>query len=133
MRPIPAGWNRVPHLLATDAGSIWQFPVPTSPTTRFPLYHTVRYRLSQTRFDRIVAELSRRGEPFGYAFHAIDLVARSDRGIPSALRAHPGMDMDLGDKLALLRSSIGTVAEHFRTVAYVDRLPESNGSAAADG
>ena len=132
MRPIPAGWNRVPHLLATDAGSIWQFPVPTSRTIRFPVYHTVRFRLSQTRFDRIVAELSRRGEPFGYAFHAIDLIAMSDRGIPSALRRHPGMDMDLDAKLALLRSSIRTVAEHFRSVPYVERLPESRRHA-ADG
>jgi peptidoglycan/xylan/chitin deacetylase (PgdA/CDA1 family) len=125
MRPIPSGWQRLPHTLATTAGPIRQFPVPTTPTIRFPVYHTVRYRLSQARFEGIVAELSRRGEPFGYALHAIDLVSIADRGIPSSLRRHPGMDLELGAKLALLRSSIGTVVEQFRTVAYADRLPES--------
>jgi peptidoglycan/xylan/chitin deacetylase (PgdA/CDA1 family) len=122
MRPVPARWARLPHLQQTDHGSIWQFPVATTPRIRFPVYHTVRYRMSSHRFQRIVAALATRGEPFGYALHAVDLVSLDDAGIPSSMRRHPGMDMALDAKLALLRASLATVTEHFRTVAYIDQV-----------
>ena len=124
MRPVPAGWRRLPHLQPTDRGGIWQFPVATTPRIRFPIYHTVRTRLSSERFERIIAGLAARGEPFGYAFHAVDLVSLEDAGIPSSLRRHPGMDLQLDPKLALVRDSLATVTEHFRTVSYMDQVSE---------
>ena len=127
MRPVPAGWGRLPHLQQTDRGAIWQFPVATTPRIRFPIYHTVRYRMSNHRFEHTVAALAARGEPFSYAFHAVDLVALDDVGIPSSLRRHPGMNIELDAKLALVRASLASVSEHFRTVSYIDQVTEMEG------
>jgi peptidoglycan/xylan/chitin deacetylase (PgdA/CDA1 family) len=126
MPPLPAGTARLPHRIVTSAGMLWEFPIPVTPRLRLPVYHTIRYAVPAGIVDRAIDAASRRGEPFGYAIHAIDLVALSDPGIDARLARHPGMHEPLVDKLARVEAALRLVASRFRVIPYRRLLDELN-------
>jgi hypothetical protein len=130
MSPLPASGRRLPHRVRTQHGFLWELPVPVTPLLRLPLYHTVRHRLPDNVVDRAIRAAARRGEPFGYAFHAIDAVALSDSGIDTRLARHPGMHQDLESKLAGLKAALDLVGSEFQCITYRDLVDELE---AADG
>jgi hypothetical protein len=125
---LPPSTRRLPFRVRTPHGPIWEFPVPVSPVLRLPLYHTVRHRLPQATVDQAIRSAAQRGEAFGYAMHAIDLVALTDAGIDARLARHPGAELPLDQKLALMEAAIELIAGEFRVMPYRDVLRELEGA-----
>src|SRR5205085_4690020 len=71
LRMRPFTWDRMPGTLTTPAGTLAEFPVSVTPGLRFPVYHTARYVLGESRFSGVLDGFVKRGEPLSYPLHAV--------------------------------------------------------------
>jgi len=109
----PTSLRRLPRVVSTPAGSIAEVPVSVTPWTRWPIYHTVRYRTSDHRFARLLDGFVRRGEPLSYPLHAIDVTGIDEDALDPRLARHPGAALPLAAKIDLMGRTLDLIAERF--------------------
>lgn len=119
LRMLPIDWKRDPHPL--DHG-ITEFPVSVTPGFRLPVYHTARYAIGDGGFAAWLDGFVRRGETLSYPLHAVDALGLEEDGVDRRLAPHPGMNVPLEKKLALLERSLRAIAERFEPVPFQERL-----------
>jgi hypothetical protein len=95
---------------------------------RFPIYHTVRYGMSDARFGAALDGFARRGEALSYALHAVDALGAVEDGVDPRLARHPGMERPLAAKLELLDRSLAAIAGRFETATFRERLERGEGA-----
>jgi peptidoglycan/xylan/chitin deacetylase (PgdA/CDA1 family) len=122
MRPWPFTLRRHPYRWEAEGYAIQEFPISVTPWTRFPIYHTARYLLSERRFLGHLDGFVRRGEDFYYALHAVDALGQHEDRVNPDLARHPGMEHRLEHKLALLESSLRALADRFAFTTYRAQL-----------
>ncbi len=101
---------------------IVEFPVSVTRTLRIPIYHTLRYSLSDRRFERALDRLALEGHALSYPLHAVDALGLGEDGADARLARHPGMQVPLSEKLALLRRTLEAIASRYRLETFQDRL-----------
>lgn len=120
----PLSLRRRPHRLATDAGTLVEFPLAVTRGLRLPVYHTARYALGDARFVAVLDGLARRGDPLSYVLHAVDALGLAEDGVDARLAVHPGMRRSLDAKRALLAGSLDAIAARFAPRPFAERLHE---------
>ncbi len=128
LRPWPFTLRRAPHTLDAGGRSLREFPVSVTPGARFPVYHTLRYGMSDARFAGTLDGFVRRGEPLSYPLHAVDALGFAEDGVDPRLAGHPGMATALAAKLDLLERSLKAIAERFETATFRERLDREGGA-----
>lgn len=98
-----------------------EFPVSVT-RIRLPIYHTLRYQLTDLRFEAILDGLASEGHALSYPIHAVDALSINDDPIDVRMKRHPGMTFELSHKLALLDRSLAAIAARFDTSPFVERL-----------
>lgn len=119
LRMLPIDWRRDPHPL--DHG-VMEFPVSVTPGFRLPVYHTARYAIGDGGFAAWLDGFVRRGETLSYPLHAVDALGLEEDRVNRRLSPHPGMNVPLEKKLALLERSLRAIAERFEPVPFAERL-----------
>jgi polysaccharide deacetylase len=119
---LPFSWKRSPHRLSTGPRSMHEFPLSVTPIDRTPLHHALRYRITDARFDRLLAGFARRGEPISYLLHAVDVLGLEEDRVDRRLDGYSGMSRPLAGKLALLERTLSAIAARFETRPFRDRL-----------
>jgi hypothetical protein len=114
----PFTWRRAPY----RTRGLVEFPVSVTPTIRFPFYHTARYVMSEGRFLRLLGGFASRAEPLSYVVHAVDALGLVEDRVDARLAAHPGMELPLEKKLAILDRSLAAISASFETMPFRDRL-----------
>jgi len=130
LRPWPFTLRRFPHTRRAGTRLLHEFPVSVTPWARFPVYHSVRYGMSDARFAATLDGFARRGEPLSYPLHAVDALGLVEDGVDPRLGRHPGMQRPLGPKLELLERSLRAIAERFGTATFRERLDAGAGDPA---
>jgi peptidoglycan/xylan/chitin deacetylase (PgdA/CDA1 family) len=123
VRPPPS-LRRLPYQWRLKHGLLAEFPLAVTPLLRYPLYHTLRPTMSDQRFTAHLDGFVRRGEPFSYALHGVDVLGLEEDDVDRRLGAHPGMSTPLRRKLELLDSTLAALAARFEMRPYGDRLDE---------
>jgi hypothetical protein len=118
----PFTWQRAPHVRQAGARRLHEFPVSVTPFARWPVYHTLRYGMSDARFARVLDGFCARGETLSYPLHAVDALGLDEDRVDRRLAAHPGMNRSLEEKLALLERTVQAIAERFDARTFRDRL-----------
>ena len=122
LRLLPFTWQRGPHLRRAGSRTLREFPLSVTPIDRYPLHHSLRYRMSDGRFNRLLDGFVRRGEPLTYLLHAADALGLREDRVDSRLRGYSGMNRPLTVKLALLERTLRAVTARFETRPFRDRL-----------
>jgi hypothetical protein len=122
LRAWPFTWRRDPHRLTVGARTLHEFPVSVTPTLRWPVYHTLRYGMSDGRFARVLDGFVKRGEPLSYPLHAVDALGLAEDKVDPRLAKHPGLGRPLAAKLDLLERTIAAIAARFEPLPFRDRL-----------
>jgi hypothetical protein len=122
LKLLPFTWRRGPHRLRAGHGTLAEFPVSVTPGFRLPVYHTLRYGMSDARFEAILDGFVRRGEPLSYAMHGVDVLGRDEDRVDARLAKHPGMDVPLDRKLALIERTLAAIARRFEPATFAARL-----------
>lgn len=122
LRAWPFTFRREPHAIAANGGRLFEFPVTVTPGLRFPVYHTARYVLRRRRFEGILDGLARRGESLSYPLHAVDALGLAEDAVDPRLAPHPGMELPLDQKLALLEESLTAIVRRFEPKTFEARL-----------
>jgi peptidoglycan/xylan/chitin deacetylase (PgdA/CDA1 family) len=122
LKPWPFTLRRRPYDLAAGNRRLREFPASVTPWARLPIYHTLRYALSDARFESALDGFARRGEPLSYILHAVDVLGLVEDHVDPRLRPHPGMDRPLAAKLDLLERSLRSITQRFETVPFRERL-----------
>ena len=125
----PTSLRRLPHLVSTRGGPIAEVPVSVTPWTRWPIYHTIRYRTSDARFASLLDGLVRRSEPLSYPLHAIDVTAVDEDGLDPRLARHPGAALRLDEKLGLMSRTLDLIGERFSPRPRADLVSALGGHA----
>lgn len=118
---LPFTWRRTPHRLGTGR-TVLEFPLSVTPFERRPLHHSLRFRMSDRRFDRLLAGFAGRREPLSYLLHAIDVLALVEDHVDPRLAGYSGMDRRLPEKVAILERTLRAIAARFETKPYRERL-----------
>lgn len=121
----PFTWRRAPY----RTRGIMEFPVSVTPIVRFPFYHTARYVMSESRFLKLLEGFARRAESLSYVVHAVDALGLKEDKVDTRLSPHPGMELPLEQKLAILDRSLAAIAAAFQTLPFRDRLDAVPGGA----
>jgi hypothetical protein len=103
-----------PHRLEGESPLV-ELPLCTTPLTRLPYYHTLRYLLPAPAFGLLGATARLRRTPT-YVFHAVDFLAVEADGLDPRIARHPGMDRSLEAKLELARRSVDELTRRHRVV-----------------
>lgn len=111
---------RAPHLSA----GLREFPVSVTRILRIPIYHTLRYGISEARFLRVLDRFAKEVHALSYPVHAVDAVGLVEDGVDARLGHHPGMGTPLAAKLALLSSTFAEIARRFAAFPFAARLSD---------
>ncbi len=122
LKAWPFTWRRTPHVRAAAGRPLQEFPVSVTRFLRWPVYHTLRDRMSDAAFDRILAAFAGRGEPLSYPLHGVDALGLHEDGVDARFAPHPGMGTPLESKLALLDRTLAAIAARFEPRTFQDRL-----------
>ena len=117
-----------PRLVPTPMGSVWEFPIATTPVLRLPYYHTLRYLAPASLFSALESAALLRRSPVSYVFHAVDFLGIEEDGLDDRIRRHPGMTLSLDEKLALNETAIRVINER-RATRTIERVVEELESA----
>lgn len=120
---LPSSFRRRPFRWRVSGREVVEYPLAVSPVVRFPIYHTLRDRLSDAAFERHLDGFVARGEAFSYALHGVDALGLMEDGVDPRLSAHPGMGVPLDAKLDLLERTVAAIAARFDVLPYRERLP----------
>jgi len=119
---LPASLRRLPFRWTVDSRTIVEFPLAVSPRTRYPIYHTLRPRMSDATFDHHLDGFARSGTSLSYALHGVDALGLEHDDVDARLAGHPGMDMPLATKLDLLDRTVAAIAARFPVRPFAERL-----------
>ncbi len=100
-----------------------EFPVSVTRGVRFPVYHTLRYGLSATRFARLLDGLASEGHPLSYPLHAVDALGLAEDAVDPRMGRHPGMRWPLAAKLKVLAETLAAIRQRFEVKAFHERVP----------
>jgi hypothetical protein len=118
-RSLRAAWSRRrPYRLR--GSDLWVFPIAVSPLVRLPFTHTLWYVAPRALCLRIHRAMRRGDAPLSYMLHAVDLLSLERDGVDTRMARHPGMQLPLEDKLALLAERLRAIADDFRVTTYAD-------------
>ncbi|MGH7550535.1 MAG: polysaccharide deacetylase family protein [Gemmatimonadota bacterium] len=108
------------HLRRSGDGWIMEVPMCTTPGLRLPYYHTLRFVAREPVF-RLVRRLAhaRRG-PVWYQFHAVDFLALRADDLDPRIACHPGMELDLDEKMTLAAEAVAALAARGRVAPLRD-------------
>lgn len=95
-----------PHVRALRDRSVAEIPVCTTPWTRLPYYHTLRFLLPGPAFACLGLLARTRRCAVTYQFHAVDFLETDVDGLDERIRRHPGMSLPLQAKLDLATRSL---------------------------
>lgn len=124
MRPWPVSMERLPARRAAGGRTLVTFPASVTPFLRWPVYHTIRFVTPAARFLRLLDGFADRGEPLSYTLHAVDALGLAEDGVDRRLAPHPGMELPLAPKLALLDECLERIAARFECLPFAARLSE---------
>jgi hypothetical protein len=122
LRMRPFTWRRDPHRRVAGGRSLVEFPVSVTPGIRFPVYHTARYVLGRERFERMLDTIAARGESLSYPLHGVDALGLAEDRVDARLARHPGMELPLDRKLALLDECLAAIVRRFDPRPFAERL-----------
>jgi hypothetical protein len=122
LRTWPFSFRREPYAWTEDGHTIHEFPVAVTPGVRFPVYHTARYLIGASSFERTLDGFARRGESLSYPLHAVDALGQVEDRVDPRFAAHPGMNWPLERKLELLERSLSAIASRFEPATFASRL-----------
>lgn len=122
LKAWPFTWRRTPHVRRTPGRPLHEFPVSVTRFLRWPVYHTLRDRMSDATFARVLDAFARRKEPLSYALHGVDALGLDEDRIDVRLAPHPGMGTPLPRKLELLDRTLAAIAARFVPKPFRDRL-----------
>jgi peptidoglycan/xylan/chitin deacetylase (PgdA/CDA1 family) len=122
LKPWPFTMRREVHDVVIGGKTVREFPASVTPLARLPIYHTLRYSLTDARFDSALDGFAKRGEPLSYILHAVDALGYAEDLVDHRLAPHPGMDRPLSAKLALLERSLRSIVQRFDPKPFRDRL-----------
>jgi hypothetical protein len=129
----PDSWRRAPFRELTRAGTLARFPLSVTPRARVPVYHTLRLRQRGEAFERTLDGFVARREDVSYALHAVDALGLAEDAVDPRLARHPGLEMPLAAKLAVLDHTLAALARRFETVPFADRLGAAGNESAVPG
>jgi peptidoglycan/xylan/chitin deacetylase (PgdA/CDA1 family) len=118
---------RAPHVPAGIAGLV-EFPVSVTRALRLPIYHTLRERFDDPRFERTLDGFVREGHPLSYPLHAVDALGLRQDNVDRRLERHPGMGAPLAEKLGLLRRTLSAIRARFETATFQERAAATLGA-----
>ncbi len=118
----PWSLERLPHRLGGNGTSVAEFPVTVTPLLRWPLYHTLRYGERNGRFGRCLDTIAGRGEPLSYLLHAVDALGLEEDRVTPALAVHPGMNVSLARKQALIAETLAAITARFEPRPFIERI-----------
>jgi len=124
LRFLPFTWRRMPYVHAARGRPIREFPLSVTPLERRPLHHSLRRRMPDGRFARVLNGFARRREPVSYLLHAADALGLAEDGVDRRLRRFAGMSQPLAKKLDLLDRTFREIARRFDPVPFRDRLAD---------
>lgn len=126
-RSIRLAWSRrLPYRVARDGG-LREFPLAVSPVLRVPFTHTLWYVAPRAVCWRTYRAIRRSGGPLSYMLHAADLIDLKRDEIDARMARHPGMQLGLDAKLALLKGFLGVLSAEYRIVTYEDAVGSTSG------
>ena len=121
--PLAVSWRslwgrRAPHLLSGTGGALMEIPMSTVPVVRLPYYHTMHHVLPAAVCRMLAAGAGRptRLLALNYTLHAVDLLGLAEDAIDPQLGRHPGMNVPLPHKLALVEEAIRGLQRRGRVV-----------------
>jgi peptidoglycan/xylan/chitin deacetylase (PgdA/CDA1 family) len=123
LRWLPFTWRRRPYVHRTRGRAIHEFPLSVTPLERKPLHHSLRRRLTDGKFRRVLGGYVWRREPISYLMHAADVLGLAEDGVDRRMGRWSGMRRPLAAKLDLLDRTLREIAQRFDCVPYRDRLP----------
>ena len=129
LKPWPFSFDRLPSVFRFGDRALHEFPASVTPVLRLPIYHTLRYSLTDARFESALDGFVTRGEPFSYLLHAVDALGQVEDGVDPRLAKHPGMNWPLAKKLELLEKSLRSLAERFAIATFEERLSSAEPAA----
>jgi hypothetical protein len=119
-RSLRAAWSRRRPYRLRGGADLWVFPIAVSPLLRLPFTHTLWYVAPRALCLRTYRAMRRAGTPLSYMLHAADLLSVQRDGVDERMARHPGMQLPLDDKLALLEERLRAIAADFRVATYAD-------------
>ncbi len=122
LRILPFTWRREPHVRRSGGRTLHEFPLSVTPLERYPLHHSLRYRMTDGRFRRLAAGFAGRGESLSYLLHAVDVLGLAEDRVDARLAGYTGMRRPLAAKLALLERTLGEIVARFETRPFRERL-----------
>jgi peptidoglycan-N-acetylglucosamine deacetylase len=111
--------RRRPHRLRR-AGGLYEFPVAVSPFLRLPFTHTLWYVAPRVLCQWSYKTLRRSRTPLSYMLHAVDFLGLERDGVDARMSRHPGMQLSLERKLALLEERLSAIAADYTVRPYAD-------------
>jgi len=124
LKPWPFSFARRPGEFRFGDRVLHEFPASVTPGVRLPIYHTLRYALTDARYESALEGFARRGEPLSYLLHAVDALGLAEDGVDPRLARHPGMERALAGKLELLERSLRSITQRFAVATFEERLPK---------
>jgi hypothetical protein len=121
--------QRQPHRL--QAGGLYEFPVAVSPLLRLPFTHTLWYVAPRALCEWSYRSLRRSRVPLSYMLHAVDFLGLERDGVDPRMSRHPGMQLALERKLALLEERLSIIAADYTVRPYRDLFADGDGPLAA--
>ncbi|MBL8692536.1 MAG: polysaccharide deacetylase family protein [Planctomycetes bacterium] len=110
----PFSWVKPPH----TTGGLWEFPVAVDGFLRKPVYHTLRYRMSEPKFIGILDRFDYDMRPFVYTLHAVDVLGLKEDNLDARFARHPGMDRTLEEKRSILRLALEMISSRFNVMPF---------------
>jgi len=123
--------SRKPHRVVR-AGGLHEFPVAVSPLLRLPFTHTLWYVAPRAVCERAYRALRRSRTPLSYMLHAVDFLDLQRDGVDPRMARHPGMQLTLERKLALLEERLSAIAADYDVQRYEDFFATQNTQESAD-
>jgi peptidoglycan/xylan/chitin deacetylase (PgdA/CDA1 family) len=103
----------------SERGALLEIPIACEPTTRLPLIGTAWTAMPRMARDALLDRALRKLSCINFEMHAIDLLDRSDRGVPSDLA---GSQLDLRTPVSQKRSALRDLFRRLRDQADVVTL-----------
>jgi len=124
LRPWPFTMRRQPYRWTRGTKRLIEFPASVTALARLPIYHTLRYALSDARFEAALDGVTREGGSLSYSLHAVDALGQAEDQVDARLAKHPGMERKLDSKLALLERSLRSISQRFVSRTFGERIGE---------
>jgi peptidoglycan/xylan/chitin deacetylase (PgdA/CDA1 family) len=121
-RSLRAAVSRRAPYAVRAADGLCEFPVAVSPRLRIPFTHTLNYVAPPALCRRAYAALRRSRTPLSYMLHAADALDLHRDGVDPRFGRHPGMQLPLDRKLALLDERLAAIRRDYAVTTYADWL-----------